>query len=71
MIMYKGVDVSETTKETLVRHVQINNPEGVAVMRTQKVEVEVTWPDGRPEDSDDFTVTGGWKVVMPDDQSLS
>lgn len=55
--------MSETTRETLVRTIIQAIPDGSGIKRTERVEVEVTWPDGKPEGSRSYRERGSWRIA--------
>jgi len=52
------------TQETLVRRVLVSSPCGEAVVITERIDVEVEWPDARPErDLSAFITGGNWMIL--------
>lgn len=56
--------MSDTTTETLVRQVAVSSYDGKTVVNTERITVQVTWPNQKPDSKfNQYVMYGSWTLT--------
>jgi len=55
--------MDETTNEILIREVREYGPDGNSVLRYENIQVQVIWPEKKPDGRSSYHEVGDWSIT--------